>query len=138
MYRSKLLPEEDQDHTQYKETDGTQQSSMLNGINFHTEEWYQLISAEGADPSTCDHAQESEEITANGIEGYMCCRIFFRKIHVQNISVGEVQTYVQNLLEECCCHIERLITRRQREHGKFRRYEEQYRNTKGFDPRKSP
>ena len=91
--RGEAAPFECQQQAKDEHGDGSSQSGKLNGIEFHIQEPNGVIAGDRADLSAGKEAKEGEEVTAYTVERDVGCGIFAGKIHIQNVGIGEVQTY---------------------------------------------
>ena len=108
--------------------------SKLYCIDIHSQEAHGVISGNGADPGTHDQTKECKDIAAYGIEGEVGGGILRGQIHVQNVAIGDIQTYIDHLLEEGVRNVEEGCFGGHTEVNKFCRNHEEHGDSEGLDP----
>ena len=121
LIRGELLPADDQQDAERRQTDRTQERRILDSVDLHAEqERERRVVAERADPCPRHHAEESEHVASDRIERDAGRGFFFRQVQVEDVRVGKVQTDAAEMLDAGGQCPEPFHAGRQHEHEEFR------------------
>lgn len=86
------LPFDDQNQSHHEQRYAANERGELHGVGGQTKEHERGIAGNRTDCRTGEHAEECEDVAADGIEGNVRRRIILRQIHVKNVCVGQIDS----------------------------------------------
>ena len=111
------------------------QRGVLHTIGLHAQERNRSVVRQRADIRAGQQAKESEDVAANGIEGNAGSGVLFGQVHIQDVGIGEVQTYAEQMLADAHRNIDPCAVGRHKEEDNFRGYPDQRSKTERLDQR---
>lgn len=129
------LPFDDQNQSHYEQRYAANERGELHGVGGQTKEHERGIAGNRTDCRAGEHAEECEDVASDGVECNMGCRVFFGQIHVKNVRIGQIDTDIQEMLNDAQRNIHERGARRKEKVEELGRYPNQYRDAEGFNPR---
>lgn len=114
------------------------QAGKLHGVHGKAEYIHGGIPGDGTDESTGNHAEEREQVTAQGIEGNMGGGFLLRQVHIQNVGISKVDPNTHGILDQSSRNPDPGDLWCHERHGDLGWGKEQNGDSEGFDPGVSP